>query len=211
MPFITNLWFRFAVALVGTTLHPPDPAKGYTPDIVMSIYPNTSHPGGRAPVQSITPFPFNDDCYDWLESMATVRLRRKVDLFDEDSGVQVEVMQHVILERRLGEDFQRSVPLKTMQDIREPLLAHAAVCPSSQDSRLSAHGDSRPPCGDLPSSGSNNSNFLKSDTFEADMEALLCKHNIFGLAHDPHRATSLGRPVARADRPSHGRHHSKPA
>lgn len=75
--------------------------------MVVLIYPNTSHPDGRAPVQSITPFPF-DSCYHWLESMGIVRLRRKADLFDEDSAVQVEVMQHVVMERCFGEDSARS-------------------------------------------------------------------------------------------------------
>lgn len=196
MPFITNLWFRFAVGLVGATLRPPNLSKGYTPDMVVPIYSNTSHAGGRASVQSTTPFPF-DNCYHWLESMATVRLRRKADLFDEASAVQIEVMQHVVMARRSGEDFRRSVPLKTAQNAREPLPAHAVghdgpappsvlprpVCSSSQDSRLSASGGSRPPCGDLPSPGSGNSDVSEPDAFEADMEAL-SRMVIFGLAHD---------------------------
>ncbi|KAL1944165.1 hypothetical protein VTO73DRAFT_3350 [Trametes versicolor] len=187
MPFITNLWFRFAVALVDITLRPPDlAAKGYTPDMVVPVYPNTSHPGGRAPVQSITSLPF-DNCYHRLESVATVRLRRQADLFDEDNAMQVEVMQHVVMKRRFGEDVQRSVPLKTAQRAREPLLAHAAVCPLSQDSRLSASSDSHPPRGNLPSPSSNDSDVSEPDTGEADMEAqaLLCKEGILGLAHDP--------------------------
>ncbi|EIW61339.1 uncharacterized protein TRAVEDRAFT_44156 [Trametes versicolor FP-101664 SS1] len=124
-----------------------------------AIYPNTSHPGIRALVQCITPFPF-DDCYHWLENMTTVRLRRKADLFDEDNAVQVEVMQHVVMKRRFGEDVQRSVPLKTAQKAREPLqsVPRPNTC-------VLLH---------LP------------DTSEADMEAqaLLCK-GILCLAHGP--------------------------
>lgn len=184
MPFITNLWFRFAVALVDITLRPPDlAAKGYTPDMVVPVYPNTSHPGGRAPVQSITSFPF-DNCYHWLESVATVRLRRQADLFDEDNAMQVEVMQHVVMERRFGEDFERSVPLKRCRTQENLLLAHSVddgsaplsvlprpVCSWSQASRLPESGDSRRD-GSEPA------------TLEADLDALLCK-DIFGLAHDP--------------------------
>lgn len=158
--------------------------------------------------------------------MATVHLRRKADLYDEDNAVQVEVMQHVFMERRFGEGFQHSVPLKTAQNAREPLLARAVrdgsappsvlprpVCPSSQEFRLSASGDSRPPLGDFPSPGSGlDCDVSESDTFEVDMEAqaLLFK-DIFGLAHDP-----IAERLPMIDlwlelRPSHGRRHSQPA
>lgn len=126
-----------------------------------------------------------------------MRLRRKANLFDEDNAVQVEVMQHVVVERRFGEDFLRSVPPETAQNARVPLLAHVVhdgsarpsilpclVCFSSQASRLSESGGSRPPRGDFPSSGSNDSDASEPDTLEAGMEAL-SRMDIFGLAHDP--------------------------
>ncbi|KAI9067479.1 hypothetical protein FKP32DRAFT_265828 [Trametes sanguinea] len=106
MPFPTNRWFRFEVRLIGTTLHPEDPANGITSDMVLPIFPNTNHPSGRTTIDPEDSFPFSN-CYFWLAGTVEVRIRNKGDMYDNSRAVKLWPMDHVAIELGFSGDFRR--------------------------------------------------------------------------------------------------------
>ncbi|KAI0645095.1 hypothetical protein C8Q79DRAFT_911857 [Trametes meyenii] len=106
IPTPTKPWFRFEVCSIGTTLRPEDKECGITPDMVIPIFPNTSHPRGRKPIQTETPFPF-PNCYHWIDNRMVVRVRRKAVRYDDSAAVKIGVIQSLNLEAGFAEDYQR--------------------------------------------------------------------------------------------------------
>ncbi|KAI0629493.1 hypothetical protein C8Q77DRAFT_1140662 [Trametes polyzona] len=138
LPLPTSQWFEFQVSPIGTTLHPEDPARGVTANMAIPISPNLHHPGGRAPVRTLTPFPFGN-CYHWAENMLTVRVRRNFDLYDDSAAVRVSAAEHVRIDELLWSDSNR---VDEYLEAKETEAPHARTVPllaspSSEHSRLS--------------------------------------------------------------------------
>ena len=53
LPFPDQPWYRFEVEPIATSLRPEDKPRGITSarDMCIPIFPNTSHPNGREPLQ----------------------------------------------------------------------------------------------------------------------------------------------------------------
>ncbi|KAI0629508.1 hypothetical protein C8Q77DRAFT_291612 [Trametes polyzona] len=106
LPTPTKPWFRYEVWPVATTLRPEDKDKGITPDMVVPISPNTSHPHGRAPVPTETPFPF-PNCYFWIDASVVVRVRRKAIRYDYSRAPALSALEDIRLQGRFVEDYER--------------------------------------------------------------------------------------------------------
>ncbi|KAI0664028.1 hypothetical protein C8Q70DRAFT_214900 [Cubamyces menziesii] len=155
LPFVTNLWFRYQVSLIGPCLRQEVPQRGITPDMAIPIYPNTNHPRGRSPVRTETPFPF-PNCYHWIDNMTTVRIRRIDDRYDDANAVKITPRQHVMIEVEFGDDYKRLDAFEQERDRVDleasSTTAEATQCPpeptdarpissSPRDCRLSDHSD----------------------------------------------------------------------
>ncbi|KAI0629531.1 hypothetical protein C8Q77DRAFT_1140756 [Trametes polyzona] len=90
LPFPNKPWYRYTVSIIAPSLRDADQAKGYTPEMCVPIYPNTSHPTERTPVRPKEPFPFCN-CYHWLDMSADVRVlaRPEKELFDRHKAVKL--------------------------------------------------------------------------------------------------------------------------
>ncbi|KAI0669551.1 hypothetical protein C8Q78DRAFT_1040799 [Trametes maxima] len=106
LPTPTNPWFRYEVCPIGTTLRPEDDEQGITSDMVIPIYPNTSHPRGRLPIHTETPFPF-PNCYYWIKNRCNVRIRRKAVRYDDTRAVILGIGEDMDLEGMFLEDYER--------------------------------------------------------------------------------------------------------
>ncbi|KAI0629509.1 hypothetical protein C8Q77DRAFT_291637 [Trametes polyzona] len=106
LPTPTKPWFRYEVCPIATTLRPEDREAGITPDMVVPICPNTSHPSGRSPIPTETPFPF-PNCYFWIETSAVVRIRRKAIRYDDTGSPTISPLEHVRLQGRFADDYDR--------------------------------------------------------------------------------------------------------
>ncbi|OJT06561.1 hypothetical protein TRAPUB_2638 [Trametes pubescens] len=77
LPFPDKPWYRFEAQPIGPHLPPANPAKHYTPEMCIPIFPNTRHPAGRAPVHPERPFPYTSCCH-WIDTEAdAVRISGK--------------------------------------------------------------------------------------------------------------------------------------
>ncbi|KAI0669541.1 hypothetical protein C8Q78DRAFT_992654 [Trametes maxima] len=141
LPFPKSAWFRFQVSPIGTTLRPEETSRGITEDMAIPIYPNERHPRGRTPVHTESPFPFRN-CYHWVDTQATVRVRRHPDMYDESNAVKVSSLEHIRMEKAFCEDCDRIDDFAEAQE-REASVSPShsrsrrSYSPSSQDSRLS--------------------------------------------------------------------------
>ncbi|OSC96774.1 hypothetical protein PYCCODRAFT_1249038 [Trametes coccinea BRFM310] len=209
LPFPTNLWFRFEVCLIGTTLRPEDPARGITSDMVIPIYPNVTHPSGRSPLYPEKAFPF-PNCYHWIETMARIRIRRKPEQYDETNAISLSARQHIMIDELFTEDYQRIEAFERnqlatiMEDenvdgdataaLEHDRLAPAMLHPGSSttnDSRLSAPSTYLPPYTDGESmrhqndfdGEPSNASLRDPPKYDATVQALF-EMDIFNLSHD---------------------------
>ncbi|KAI0669552.1 hypothetical protein C8Q78DRAFT_1193021 [Trametes maxima] len=133
IPTPTKPWFRFEVCPIGTTLRPEDEEHGITSDMVIPIFPNTSHPRGRKPIQTESTFPF-PNCYHWINNRLVVRVRRKAVRYDDSAAVKIGVMQSLNMEAGFTEDYRRLAAFE-----REKVTIAAHSCPS--ETRDGANGE----------------------------------------------------------------------
>ncbi|EIW54308.1 uncharacterized protein TRAVEDRAFT_85247, partial [Trametes versicolor FP-101664 SS1] len=88
LPFPDKPWYRFRALPIGPHLLPPNEAKGYTSDMCIPIFPNMSHPTGRAPLPSERPFPYGN-CYHWIDESVVIRVRARPEGFDETNAIKI--------------------------------------------------------------------------------------------------------------------------
>ncbi|OSC96647.1 hypothetical protein PYCCODRAFT_1440926 [Trametes coccinea BRFM310] len=107
LPTPSNPWYRYIVNPIGTTLRPEDSGRGITSDMVIPIYPNTFHPNGdRPPVRTYPPFPF-PNCFHWIKSGVTVRVRRKATRYDDTNAYKITFQQRMEIDRTFFPDKMR--------------------------------------------------------------------------------------------------------
>ncbi|KAJ3017502.1 hypothetical protein NUW54_g569 [Trametes sanguinea] len=107
LPNPSNPWFRYIVNPIGTTLRPEDSGRGITSDMVIPIYPNTFHPSGnRPPVRTYPPFPFSN-CFHWIKSGVTVRVRRKATKYNDTNAYKITFQQRMQIDRTFLPDKMR--------------------------------------------------------------------------------------------------------
>ncbi|KAI9067481.1 hypothetical protein FKP32DRAFT_265968 [Trametes sanguinea] len=212
MPFPTNRWFKYEVSLIGATLRAEDPSRGITPDMAIPIYPNTSHPSGRTPIDPETPFPF-PNCYHWVRSTEEVRIRRIEEMYDDARAVKLSALQHVMIQRAFSDDYRRLYSFRKARlaaalpeekdtqaqgDLVEPVRLpriHVSLpqsTSSSQDSQLSDRATIARSRGDedtLATGGRSltiprcDSPVRRSHKINPDLEAIV-RMDLFNLAHD---------------------------
>ncbi|KAI0629528.1 hypothetical protein C8Q77DRAFT_292120 [Trametes polyzona] len=88
LPFPNKPWYRYTISVIAPCVRDPHEAKGYTPDMCVPIYPNTSHPTDRRPVRPEEPFPFHN-CYHWLEMDMDVRVLARPEWFDRHKAIKL--------------------------------------------------------------------------------------------------------------------------
>ncbi|KAI0629498.1 hypothetical protein C8Q77DRAFT_1201737 [Trametes polyzona] len=132
LPDPTEPWYEFSVDFIGTTLRAEDKERGLTADMVIPIYPNTSHPNNRPPVRSHPTFPFSN-CYHWFDTERTVRIRRRPMWYDDNHAFKLDIDQHYEMQSMFDDDCGR---------VGEFLASKAAL--TSNDAVPSASSDSLP-------------------------------------------------------------------
>ncbi|KAI0327938.1 hypothetical protein GY45DRAFT_1256110 [Cubamyces sp. BRFM 1775] len=142
LPLPESAWFRFQISPIGTTLRHEEPAQGITSDMVIPIYPNQHHPQGRTPLKPETPFPFHN-CYHWIENMATVRIRRKDDLYDDGDAVKLGIRQHLAMGRMFSDDCDRIEAACEAMYTNDPMWRAMHTCESSDESDEEDRRDAR--------------------------------------------------------------------
>lgn len=181
--------------------------------MAIPIYPNTKHPSERSPVQSETPFPF-PNCYHWIDSKATVRIRRKTDPYDDSHAIKISSLQHVKLGRSFSGDYDRIYEWQQAKlhlvtedsdgsdsgDPRSSSPAHIvlpAPSPPSESSSSLASGLSGSSGGVPPHRDAHSATSVSHDDGESELPRphspegdteppleTLFRLDIFGLAHD---------------------------
>ncbi|OJT11022.1 hypothetical protein TRAPUB_12476 [Trametes pubescens] len=116
LPFPDKPWYRFRALPIGPHLPPPNEAKGYTSDMCIPIFPNSTHPTGRAPVPSERPFPYGN-CYYWIDESVVIRVRARPEGFDETNVMKISARNEVLMSLAWGEDYQRA---RAIRASREP-------------------------------------------------------------------------------------------
>ncbi len=113
LPFPQSQWCRYWVEPVATTLRPAVPEKGITSDMVVPIHPNTQYAKGRQPFVCSPRFPF-PDCYFWIKSTMSLRVRTKrgVYVYDNDKAMTVSTRHHVAFMSAWDEDSRRMFALR---------------------------------------------------------------------------------------------------
>lgn len=106
LPFPNKPWYRYDVSAIAPTLRAEDKDEGYAADMCVPIYPNTSHPLGRAPVRAEPVFPYSN-CYHWAEFKMEIRVRARPEQFDEREATLLPDAECEKLEGYLGEDILR--------------------------------------------------------------------------------------------------------
>ncbi|KAM5537897.1 hypothetical protein V8D89_008373 [Ganoderma adspersum] len=110
IPFPQDPWFPFTVTPIAPF---PPPTEGHlTSEMCIPIYPNTSHPEGRAAVRTEPPFPY-DNCYHWSNAREfNVRVRpRQKGYFDDDRELWRMVARDCTkVEEARGRDAPEDVP-----------------------------------------------------------------------------------------------------
>ncbi|EIW54184.1 uncharacterized protein TRAVEDRAFT_77773, partial [Trametes versicolor FP-101664 SS1] len=88
LPFPNRPWYRYTVCPIAPSLRAEDKAEGYTPDMCVPIFPNTSHPRGRTPLRTEPVFPY-DNCYHWAQFRTDIRVRARAEKFNERRAIRL--------------------------------------------------------------------------------------------------------------------------
>ena len=143
IPFPQDPWFPFTVTPIAPF---SPPAEGHiTPEICVPIYPNTSHPEGRAAVRTVPPFPY-DNCYHWSNAREfNVRVRpREHVYFDDDVAIKTRIRDERELWRMVAVDQTKAEEADAPDDPIETSLAATPVTgpePGTQEDCSSIPGE----------------------------------------------------------------------
>ncbi|KAI9067478.1 hypothetical protein FKP32DRAFT_1588585 [Trametes sanguinea] len=143
LPFPTNSWFKFLISLIAPTPRREVPSHGITSDMSIAIYPNTSHPTGRAPLYTERPFPFAN-CYFWVNNMTYIRVRRIYGKFDDDKAIEVSSREHVSMSLILCKDQHRIAASQATSDDRREHDTCSQPESESQNALISSGDTSHP-------------------------------------------------------------------
>ncbi|KAJ3009103.1 hypothetical protein NUW54_g2908 [Trametes sanguinea] len=119
------------------------PSHGITSDMSIPIYPNTSHPTGRAPLHTERPFPFAN-CYFWVNNMTYIRVRRVDAKFDDDKAIEVSSWEHASMSVILCKDQHRIAASQATSDDRREHDTFTQLESESQNALISSRGASDP-------------------------------------------------------------------
>ncbi|KAI0629489.1 hypothetical protein C8Q77DRAFT_291306 [Trametes polyzona] len=157
----TKPWFRYEVWPIATTLRPEDKEKGITSDMVVPIYPNTSHPKGRPPVPTDTPFPF-PNCYFWIDSGVVVRIRRNAIRYEFSDTPAISALEDIRLPGRFIEDRLRMAAFRRNREeaLDQAAFTHDTLTHQSRSSSSSGTDDRCSPDGDVVSLLDNDTDSL---------------------------------------------------
>ncbi|KAI0629490.1 hypothetical protein C8Q77DRAFT_291327 [Trametes polyzona] len=134
LPDPTEPWYEFSLDFVGTSLRAEDKKRGVTPDMVIPIYPNTSYPNAkRPPVRSHPTFPF-PNCYHWVDTECTVRIRREPMWYDDDHAFKLDISQHRELRKTVNDDYGRIAEFLRTQATRPEVTSDDNVPSGSPNS-----------------------------------------------------------------------------
>ncbi|RDX48668.1 hypothetical protein OH76DRAFT_1352135 [Lentinus brumalis] len=108
LPIPGRPWHAFEVALLATSLPPIDEEEGITQDMCAPIFPNTTHPTGREPLNTDPVFPY-DNCYHWSDDAVRmdVRVRARPEKFDDDMATKLTSESQSKLRRYTAQDVAR--------------------------------------------------------------------------------------------------------
>ncbi|TFK83900.1 hypothetical protein K466DRAFT_471802, partial [Polyporus arcularius HHB13444] len=108
LPIPGRPWHAFEVALLATSLPPIDEEEGITQDMCAPIFPNTTHPTGREPLNTDPVFPY-DNCYHWSDDAVRmdVRVRARPEKFDDDMATKLTSELQSKLRRYTAQDVAR--------------------------------------------------------------------------------------------------------
>lgn len=81
----------------------------------ISIYPNTNHPTGRAPIRPRRPFPYGN-CYHWIDNTIHLRARARPEGFDETNAVKISDRTELLIGKLFIEDILRARKTAALQD-----------------------------------------------------------------------------------------------
>lgn len=112
LPFPNRPWYRYTVLPVAPSLRPEDKAEGYTPDMCVPIFPNTSHPRERRSLRTEPVFPYNN-CYHWAGLRTDIRVLAQPEKFDERWAVHLSGDEYVMMGCHWGEDIPRRNELRS--------------------------------------------------------------------------------------------------
>ncbi|KAI0664030.1 hypothetical protein C8Q70DRAFT_905978 [Cubamyces menziesii] len=202
IPFPTNLWYRYDVSPIATTLRAEEPSNGITSDMVIPIYPNTRHPhGSRSPILPEKPFPF-PNCYHWIDTTEGVRIRRRNEPFDDSNAIKLDAGEHVMIDVKFSDDYKRIDDFFHELDVRAEMEGDSGVgsTASASPATSSALGSSFPPpqacpplthsdvtsngSGDIAGDEGNGSSYQDDENNHDPTVVELFKMDIFNLSHD---------------------------
>ncbi|KAI0740970.1 hypothetical protein C8Q76DRAFT_608661 [Earliella scabrosa] len=133
LPMPANPWHAYTVKPIAPTLRVENLSRGLTSDMVVPIAPNTSHPRGRAPIHTDTPFPFSN-CYFWHEYELNLRVIARPEMFEHANAVALGTAAYFQMNREFGDDILRSLQIKK-QHAPEPQSApEPPTAPETVDS-----------------------------------------------------------------------------
>lgn len=89
--------------------------------MVIPIWPNTEYQRDRDPIVSTPPFPFSN-CFFWLQSNMSLRVRARHGLYDNDQAIKLDAFKRLRLEHHLLED-SRDLALRRKDLIRQRITA----------------------------------------------------------------------------------------
>ncbi|RPD72671.1 hypothetical protein L226DRAFT_524449 [Lentinus tigrinus ALCF2SS1-7] len=106
LPWPQSRYFEYLLRPIAPCLRAEDPRIGFTSDMVVPIYPNTSHPSGREPIHTDPEFPFSN-CYHWIGYFTKVYVRTRPELFDHSEAVVLPWSSLEALEAAFDQDRDR--------------------------------------------------------------------------------------------------------
>ncbi len=124
-------WYGFDVSLIAPFPPPADEELGLNPDMGTPIYPNPTHPNGRAPVIPQPPgsFPYSN-CYHWPGMELDIRMLARPEGFDRAKTVRLPPKELLKLMRCVAEDEgNRSAALRA----RDVAAGHSSPVSADHD------------------------------------------------------------------------------
>ncbi|RPD57880.1 hypothetical protein L227DRAFT_577573 [Lentinus tigrinus ALCF2SS1-6] len=105
-------WFSFSAILVSPKIRRSDQAQHVTYDMCVPIFPNTTHPEGREPLNTEPKFPFTN-CYHWPGLEMDIRLLRNPAGFETSNVVSLPFSERQKMRNYFYDDRTKS---KRMSD-----------------------------------------------------------------------------------------------
>lgn len=174
LPFPDKPWYRFRALPIGSHLPPPNEAKGYTSDMCIPIFPNMSHPTGRAPLPSERPFPYGN-CYHWIDESVDIRVRARPEGFDETNAIKIPARDEVLMSVAWGEDYKRARAIRASRSPPEATV-HPEISLDDCDTRnthpapLSARNCEDEASGSLEVTSSESRNVHPAELADSSLE-----------------------------------------